>query len=93
MGPTHPDTLASVGALASLLKALGKLQEAEPLYRRALLRMEEVLGPAHHDTLNLLINLAVLLKAQGFFSSVMTGLGLEQAHMWSVRLCAASQSS
>ena len=33
LGPDHPGTLTSVGNLASLLKAQGKLQEAEPLYR------------------------------------------------------------
>ena len=43
-GPTHPDTLTSVNNLAGLLQAQGKLDEAEPLYRRALAGREETLG-------------------------------------------------
>ena len=35
-GPEHPSTLVSVNNLAMLLKARGKLDEAEPLFRRAL---------------------------------------------------------
>ena len=43
-GPTHPGTLISVNNLAGLLQAQGKLDEAEPLYRRALAGSEETLG-------------------------------------------------
>eukprot|EP00940_MAST-03C_sp_MAST-3C-sp2_P002351 g2351.t1 len=53
-----------INNLALLLKVQGKLTEAEPLYRRALKGIEEVLGPKHPDTLTSVNNLALLLKAQ-----------------------------
>lgn len=34
LGPKHPETLASIANLASLLDSVGKMSEAEPLYRR-----------------------------------------------------------
>ena len=36
LGPDHKDTLRSVNELGMLLRAQGKLNEAEPLWRRAL---------------------------------------------------------
>ena len=36
LGATHPDTLTSVNNLAEFLKAQGKFDEAELLFRRAL---------------------------------------------------------
>ncbi len=42
-----------------LLKTQGKLDEAEPLYRRALAIFEASLGPAHPDVATSLNNLAV----------------------------------
>ena len=48
MGPDHADTLTSVNNLgALLLKARGKLDEAEALCRCSLERRERVLGPDH----------------------------------------------
>ena len=35
LGGQHPDTLTSVNNLAALLKAQGRLEEAEPLFREA----------------------------------------------------------
>ena len=49
-GRRIPSTLGTVGNLAILLDEQGKLDEAEPLYRRALAGKEEALGPAHPDT-------------------------------------------
>jgi hypothetical protein len=46
--------------LASLLKAQGKLSEAEPLSRRALEAQERTLGPEHPSTLVSVNNLAWL---------------------------------
>ena len=43
----------------------GKLQEAEPLLRKALKSQEEVLGPKHPDTLTSLHDLGNLLMSMG----------------------------
>ena len=51
--------------MAVLLKAQGKLAEAEPLYRRALEGREQQLGAHHLSTLISVNNLAQLLQAQG----------------------------
>ena len=44
---------------------MGKYEEAEPLYRRALAGREAALGAEHPDTLMSVNNLAVLLKDMG----------------------------
>ena len=54
-----------MGNLAILLKNQGKLDEAEPLYRRELAGEEEALGPAHPSTLGTVRNLAILLDKKG----------------------------
>ena len=51
--------------LVSIPFTQGKLQEAEPLYRRALEGYERTLGPDHPDTLASINNLAILIEAQG----------------------------
>ena len=51
--------------LASLLQDQGQLEEAAPLYRRALAACERTLGAEHPHTLTSVNNLASLLKAQG----------------------------
>ncbi|HEX2095280.1 MAG TPA: tetratricopeptide repeat protein [Longimicrobiaceae bacterium] len=65
LGPEHPDTLTSVHELARLLRARGRLDEAESLYRRALEGSGRVLGPEHPDTLTSVSNLALLLWERG----------------------------
>jgi len=62
-GKDHPDTLLSVTCLAMLLQAQGNHEEAEPLYRRAMVGFEKKYGPNHRDTLISVNNLAVLLKS------------------------------
>lgn len=42
----------------------GRLEEAEPLLRRALAAREATHGPAHIDTLRAMNNLAGLVEAQ-----------------------------
>jgi hypothetical protein len=64
LGPIHPSTLASVSNLAQLLKAQGKLGEAEPLMREALAYLT-TLSPKHPNTLSTMSSLAALLQAQG----------------------------
>jgi len=61
--------------LANLLKAQGKLTEAEPLYQRALKGRIEVLGPKHPDTLSSVHNLTQLLKAQVQMAMYLRALG------------------
>ena len=47
LGPDHPDTLVPVNNLAVLLMTQSKLDEAEPLHRRAL--AGRILPPAHEQ--------------------------------------------
>jgi Flp pilus assembly protein TadD len=65
LGAKHPSTLIYVNNLAQLLQARGKLDEAEPLFLRALQGKEEALGAKHPHTLTSVNNLAFLLKARG----------------------------
>ncbi|CAK0911477.1 unnamed protein product [Prorocentrum cordatum] len=65
LGPEHPDTLIAVSCQASLLRARGRLQETEPLYRRVLEASERTLGLEHRDTLTSVGNLASLLQDRG----------------------------
>ena len=51
LGEMHPDTLISLSSYAVLLKAQGKLGEAEPLCREAAEGFCEELGEEHADTL------------------------------------------
>ena len=52
-------------AHATMLWKMGRYDEAEPLYRRALAIGEKALGPNHPDVAKSLNNLALLLQAQG----------------------------
>ena len=49
----------------STSQAQGKLDEAEPLYRRGLAISEKALGPDHPGVATTLNNLAQLLKVRG----------------------------
>ncbi|KAI8666162.1 hypothetical protein NCS57_00840200 [Fusarium keratoplasticum] len=65
LGREHPDTLTSVGILASVLRDLGKYEESEQMNRRVLEAREKVLGREHPDTLTSVSNLASVLQNQG----------------------------
>ena len=56
----HPSTLGSVNNLANCLTAMGRLKDAEVLYRRALEARECTLGAEHPGTLVSVHNLANL---------------------------------
>ena len=51
LGPEHPDTLASMHAMASVYFDAGKFAQAEQLAREALDRRRRVLGKNNRDTL------------------------------------------
>jgi tetratricopeptide (TPR) repeat protein len=61
------DVAQSLNTLACLLDAQGRLDEAEPLYKRALEIEEKVRGPVHPSIAALLDNLATLHHAQDHF--------------------------
>ena len=65
MDKAERGTSRLIDRVASLLKAQGKLGEAEPLYREALAARRETLGDRHPDTLASINNMAALLKALG----------------------------
>jgi tetratricopeptide (TPR) repeat protein len=65
LGPEHPDTLASVSNLGSMLEGLGKYKEAEAMHRRTLEVMEKVLGPEHQHTLISVSKLGFVLQELG----------------------------
>ena len=63
LGADHPETARSVNNLATLLKTMGRLEEAEPLYRRVLELKEANIGTDHSSITTPVRNLATLLKA------------------------------
>eukprot|EP00741_Cyanophora_paradoxa_P013228 tig00000178_g12777.t1 len=65
LGPSHPNAAVTANNLAALYGALGRRDEAEALYKRALAIQEAALGPAHPDTAQSLHNLGVLLLERG----------------------------
>ena len=65
LGPEHFATLASMNNLAEVLRARGKLDEAEPLFRQVVEAGHRVLGPEHPTTLTVMSNLAMVLQARG----------------------------
>ena len=65
LGNRHPDTLASISNLGTLLYAKGDLDAAEPLYREALKVRRATLGNRHPNTLTSMNNLGALLQAKG----------------------------
>ncbi|RPA91598.1 hypothetical protein L873DRAFT_1713537 [Choiromyces venosus 120613-1] len=68
LGPDHPETLASVNNLASVLQDLGRYAESETMHRRALESTEKVLGPDHPETLAIVNNLALVLRDLGRYA-------------------------
>jgi tetratricopeptide (TPR) repeat protein len=64
-GKEHPDTLASMNNLATVLSNQGKYEQAEEIHRQALRLRETVLGKEHPATLGSMNNLAEVLSDQG----------------------------
>ncbi len=65
LGKEHPDTLASISLLATVLRRQGKYEQAEELNRRAREGFEKALGKEHPDTLASISLLATVLQHQG----------------------------
>ena len=65
LAPDHPDTLASINEMGSVLLSAGKLAEAELYLREALEGYLRVLGDEHPDTLNSINNMGFLLVSTG----------------------------
>ncbi|RYP81689.1 hypothetical protein DL770_005827 [Monosporascus sp. CRB-9-2] len=65
LGPDHPNTLNSMGNLASTYMNQGRWKEAESLEVRVVETSSTVLGPDHPDTLNNMANLAFTWNSQG----------------------------
>jgi tetratricopeptide (TPR) repeat protein len=74
LGPRHPDTLTSQHNLASALKRLGRLDEAETICRQTLAVRREVMGPQHLYTLRNIKLLAEILAAKGRFNEAQESL-------------------
>jgi len=72
LGEEHPDTLTSISNMGTLLRAQGKLSEAEPYYREGLENLRRVLGEEHPDALTSISNMGVLLNTQGKLSEAAT---------------------
>ncbi len=64
-GESSTEFADAIAWKASALNALGRYDEADPLYRKALAITRERLGEYHPDTARHLNNLAAILNAQG----------------------------
>ncbi|KAI9783322.1 MAG: hypothetical protein M1816_001420 [Peltula sp. TS41687] len=64
LGQEHPDTLNSMGNLASTFRDQGRWKEAEELQVQVMETRNRVLGQEHPSTLNSIDNLAWIWKSQ-----------------------------
>ena len=51
LGDRHPKTLICISNMGDLLKVMGQLKEARPLFEEALQAQRETLGESHSGTL------------------------------------------
>ncbi len=65
LGDDHPDTLASINGMGTLLEDQGKLDQAMPFYRETLDTRRRILGDDHPYTLQSINNIGLLLQRQG----------------------------
>jgi hypothetical protein len=65
LGAEHPDTLMSMGNLASTYRNQGRWKEAEELFVKVMETRRTVLGAEHPDTLASMANLAFTLRHLG----------------------------
>lgn len=62
LGPSHIDTIATMAGLGLLCEGLGRLDEAEELYRQALVRAERAVGSEPDEVAGIAAALAGLLE-------------------------------
>jgi tetratricopeptide (TPR) repeat protein len=67
-GASHADTLNAMYNLAILMRALGRYEEGESLYRTVLEGRRRLLGDEHLHTLSTMTSLANLLTSAGQFA-------------------------
>jgi hypothetical protein len=65
LGEEHPDTLSSIGNLASTYRNQGRWKEAEELEVQVIETRKRVLREEHLDTLTSIGNLASTYRNQG----------------------------
>ena len=65
LGPDHPDTLNSQNSLAAAYLAVGRTDDAIPLFEQILTARQRLLGPDDPDTLNSQNNLAAAYQDAG----------------------------
>ena len=68
LGPEHPDTLAVIGGMGSVIKQQGRHAESEAIFRKLLEVQRRVSGPEHPETLKSMHNLAQAIKGQNRYS-------------------------
>jgi hypothetical protein len=76
-------TVEAIDRYATFLQYIGRLKEAEPLFREALAGRRATLGPKHPDTLISMSNLAQLLQDQGKLGEAEGNSGGQTRHPWS----------
>ncbi|KAF2261311.1 hypothetical protein CC78DRAFT_583855 [Lojkania enalia] len=77
MGPEHTSTLSTVNNLGNLYKSLGRLDDAEEMYRRALQGYEKAIKPENVPTY-----LPALTTMWGFASLCDCQHRVEDARAW-----------
>ena len=60
----HPDTMAAIASLASLLARQGRLEDSEALYREALAGFRAALGEGHAHTRAAAADLEAVFRAK-----------------------------
>jgi tetratricopeptide (TPR) repeat protein len=65
LGEDDPRTMLDAVAYAAVLDGLGRYQESERIYRRALILFKKTYGPEHYEVAANLHNLAAVLAARG----------------------------
>jgi len=65
LGQEHPDTLISMGNLATTYRIQGRFNKAEKLEVQVMETTIRVLGQEHPHTLTSMINLALTYRKQG----------------------------
>ena len=78
LGPTHVDTLATMAGLGLLWEGLGRVEEAEELYRQALVRAELAGGAEPDEVAGIAAGLAGLLERRALVTVGSTGRSAAQ---------------